>query len=139
MLRFLFDTDHLTLFDHGHPQVHQRWSAQPVGAVGMSAVAVQEQMRGRLAALARYRSGPAHVSAYAALVASRCRFAQCTIVAYDDPREQQFQQLRAAGLRVGTLDLKIAAGALVNRLTVATRNRRDCGRIPGLALDDWSV
>ena len=60
-------------------------------------------------------------------------------VPFDSGRESQFQQLRAARLRVGTLDLKIAAIALTNGLTVLTRNRSDFGRVPGLTLADWSV
>jgi tRNA(fMet)-specific endonuclease VapC len=42
-------------------------------------------------------------------------------------------------LGVGTLDLKIAAMALTNGLTVLTRNRRDFGRVPGMVIEDWSV
>jgi tRNA(fMet)-specific endonuclease VapC len=61
MLRFLFDTDHLTLYDHGHPAVVQKYDAQPAGAVGVSAVTVQESLRGRRAAVARHTSGPLHV------------------------------------------------------------------------------
>jgi len=60
-------------------------------------------------------------------------------VPFDAACENQFQQLRALRLRVGTQDLKIAAVALANQLVVLTRNRRDFGRIPGLAVDDWSV
>jgi hypothetical protein len=42
MLRFLLDTDHLTLFDHMHIAVWRRVLAQPWGAVGVSAVTVEE-------------------------------------------------------------------------------------------------
>jgi tRNA(fMet)-specific endonuclease VapC len=139
MLRFLFDTDHLTLFDYGHPRVRQRYAAEPADAIGISAVSVQETLRGRLAAVARHASGPSHVQAYANLVASIQLFQQFPIVAYDIACENRFQQLRSLRLRVGTQDLKIAALALINNLTVLTRNRRDFGRIPGLRLDDWSA
>jgi tRNA(fMet)-specific endonuclease VapC len=61
------------------------------------------------------------------------------LVPFDAASESEFQHLRALGLRVGTLDLKIAAIALTNRLTVLTRNRRDFGRVLGLTIEDWSV
>jgi tRNA(fMet)-specific endonuclease VapC len=139
MLRFLWDTDHLTLFHHGHAAVLQRYAAQPADAVGISAVTIEEVMRGRLAALSRATTGAARVRDYGRLVASAELFSRFPRVAYDDASENHFQQLLALKLRIGTQDLKIAAVALANSLTLLTRNRRDFGRIPGLTLDDWSV
>jgi tRNA(fMet)-specific endonuclease VapC len=96
-------------------------------------------MRGRLAPLGRVLTGIKHVQAYARLVAAEETFRQFPLVPFDGACESQFQHLRAARLGVGTLDLKIAAIALTAGLTVLTRNRRDFGRVPGLALADWSV
>lgn len=139
MLQFLFDTDHLTLYDHGHAHVRRHHAAQPGGAVGIGAVTIQEYLKGRLAALARHQSGPLQVQAYANLVASLQLFQQFPIVAFDAASENEYQHLRALRLHVGSQDLRIAACALAHRLTLVTRNRRDFGRIPGLGLADWSV
>jgi tRNA(fMet)-specific endonuclease VapC len=95
MLQHLFDTEHLTLFDHRHPLVRQRFAAAPVGSVGISAVTVQECLKGRLAALARHTSGPQQVRAYANLVSSVLLLQQFPITPFDAACEQQFQQLRA--------------------------------------------
>ena len=139
MLRFLFDTDHLTLYDYGHIQVRWRFHAAPPGEVGLSAVTIQEHLRGRMAALARHSSGARQVQAYANLLASLQLFQQFPPAAYDQRGEAQFQQLRAQRLRIGTQDLKIASVALVNNLVLLTRNRRDFAKVPGLSLDDWSL
>jgi tRNA(fMet)-specific endonuclease VapC len=40
---------------------------------------------------------------------------------------------------MGTLDLRIAAVAVVNSVTLLTRNRRDFSLVSGLVIDDWSV
>ena len=112
---------------------------QPADAVGISAVTIQEYLRGRLAALARHVSGPLHVRAYANLVASVQLFHRFPIVPFDLACENHFQRLRALRLRVGTLDLKIAAVALAKQLVLLTRNRRDFGRVPGILLADWSA
>ena len=42
--------------------------------------------------------------------------------------------LERAGQRIGTMDMLIAAHALSLGLPLATRNRREFGRIPGLSL-----
>jgi tRNA(fMet)-specific endonuclease VapC len=139
MLQFLFDTDHLTLYQYQHPPLMQRLAFQPVDAVGICPINIEETMRGRLAVLARVLAGAKHVQAYAHLVAAEEMFRLFPLVPFDSSSESRFQQLRAARLRVGTLDLKIAAIALTNGLTVLTRNRSDFERVPGLALADWSV
>ncbi len=92
MVRYLLDTDHLTLLDCGRAQLVARIAAQPVGTVGVSAITVEESLRGRVS-------------------------------------------LR---LRIGHRDLKIAAVALANNLTLLTRNKSDFSAIPGLVIADWS-
>ncbi len=51
--------------------------------------------------------------------------------------EDEFQRIRR--IRIGTQDLKIAATALAKQVPVATGNRRDFARVPGLVIEDWSV
>jgi tRNA(fMet)-specific endonuclease VapC len=42
-------------------------------------------------------------------------------------------------IRVGTMDLRIVAIALANGMTVLTRNGADCGRVPNLTVEDWTI
>ena len=137
MLRFLFDTDHLTLFQHGLPALGNRLASQAPGSVGVSIVTVEESLRGRLAQLSRASDGPTRIRRYAMLAETIQLFAHLPVALYDDAAESYFQQHRH--LRIGTQDLKIGAIALANGLTLLTRNRRDFALIPGLVLDDWST
>jgi tRNA(fMet)-specific endonuclease VapC len=137
MLRFLFDTDHLTLFEQGHAQLGQRLAQQPPGAVGVSVVTMEESLRGRLAHLARARTGPERIQRYAWFTASVQLFLQLPVVPFDQAAETHYQNLRS--VRIGTQDLKIAAVALTHQLVLLTRNRRDFSQVPGLMLDDWSI
>ncbi len=137
MLRYLFDTDHLTLFQHGQARVVRRMKSQPPMALGISVVTVEEALRGRLAALSRANDGPTRIRQYALLGEALRDFAQFSVVSYDQPAEDEFHRLRT--IRIGTQDRKIAAIALANQLTLVTTNRRDFARVPGLVLEDWSV
>ena len=67
MPRYLFDTDHLTLYQHGHAQVARRLELRSPGEVGVSVVTVEETLRGRLATLARASDGLKRIAAYALL------------------------------------------------------------------------
>ena len=139
MPQFLFDTDHLTLYERGHSLLVPRVAVLPPDTVGVSAVTVEEALRGRLGYLARPLSSAARVRGYTLLVGTVRLFHQLPILPFDQASENQFQHLRAQPLRVGTQDLRIAAVALVNHLTLLTRNRRDFSRIVGLSIDDWSL
>lgn len=139
MLQFVLDTDHLTLYEHRHPQLMHRMVLQPPDAVGVSAVTAEESLRGRLASLAQARDGSRRIVRYRYLLESLDLLSQFDLVPYDLASENRFQQLRSMRLKVGTQDLKIAAIALANNVILLTRNRRDFGRVPGLQIDDWSV
>jgi len=129
----------LTLFDHSHLIVWRHFVRHLPGYVGISAVSVEEYLRGRLAALAKHQSGPLQVQAYSRLVESLQLFQHFFLVGFDAVCETRYQQLRKLRLKVGSQDLRIAAIALVHQLHLVTRNRRDFTQVPGLTLEDWSV
>jgi tRNA(fMet)-specific endonuclease VapC len=137
MPRYIFDTDHLTLFQHGHALVGRRATMQSCGAVGITVVTVEETLRGRLASLARAGDGPSRIHQYGVLEQTIRLFTQFPVVPYDQPAEAHFQQLRT--IRIGTRDRKIASIALASQSILVTRNRRDFALVPGLVLEDWSI
>ncbi len=61
------------------------------------------------------------------------------VLSFPETAILRFEQLRSLRLNVGLMDLRIAAIALENSLTIVTRNQRDFGRVPGLAIVDWSI
>jgi tRNA(fMet)-specific endonuclease VapC len=124
MLRYVLDTDHLTLFERGFPPLLRRFAAESPGSVGLTAVTVQEALRGRLAALSRAPGGPQQYLSYSGLVGTVKPIATFPIVPFEQAADQEYQQLQALRLRIGTQDKRIAATALANRLVVVTRNRR---------------
>jgi tRNA(fMet)-specific endonuclease VapC len=58
---------------------------------------------------------------------------------FDASALAEFDRLRAEGVRIGTMDLRIASIALASDAKVITRNLRDFGRVPGLTAEDWTV
>jgi tRNA(fMet)-specific endonuclease VapC len=67
------------------------------------------------------------------------RLARWRILPYTESAIARLAQLKALRLNVRLMDLRIAAIALENSAVVATRNRRDFSRVPGLGVEDWSV
>lgn len=139
MLQFLLDTDHLTLLEHGFPPLKRHLLVQPQGFVGLTVVTAAESLRGRLAAIGRAADAAARIARWRYFLETLLLVQQFPLVPFDQTAETQFQQLLSLRLRIGTPDLMIAAIALANKVILLTRNRRDFGRVPGLALDDWSI
>lgn len=61
------------------------------------------------------------------------------VLEFDAEAATGFQRLQRLRLRVGAMDLKIAAIALVHEATVLTRNQKDFSRVPGLPVADWTA
>src|SRR5687768_1588139 len=101
MLSFLFDTDHLTLYEHSHPTVCRRLGSQPRYLVGISDVTAEEAIRGRLAAVSRARDGATRIQRYAQLRGTLHLLQQFEVVPYGQVVEDEFQRLLAMRLRIG--------------------------------------
>jgi tRNA(fMet)-specific endonuclease VapC len=138
----LLDTDHVTLLKYPEnaatARLVERLKARPPGEpLAVSIVSVEEQMRGWLAAVAKERTARRQVFAYRELARLFEYFRSFTIVLFDESAADQFDAFRSSKLRVGTMDLKIAAIALVNQALLLSGNRRDFERVPGLRVENW--
>src|SRR5437879_6063440 len=134
---YLLDTDMLTLIQFGHAAAIQRLATHTDPDVAVSALSVQEQMKGWLAHLNQLRTPPQLADWYDRL-ANRMFpvWKRHVLLSFSEPAILRFEHLRSLRLNVGFMDLRIAAVALESGLTVVTRNRRDFGRVPGLATED---
>ena len=132
----VLDTDHVTLYQRNHPQVVARIQACALDELAVTVVTFEEQMRGRLAQIGR--PGADLAATYAWLRATANYFCDLNVLSFDAEALQQFNQLRGQKIRIGTLDLRIAAIALTHQAILVTRNRRDFEQIVGLRLEDRS-
>ena len=141
-MMYLLDTDHIALLDRGGAEgerIRARLSQVPPAEVSASVVSYEEQLRGWMAYLAQLRTVDRQVEGYRRLQRMLEFYCVTPLLAFDEQAAEQFQELWLTRIRVGTMDLKIAAIALVNNAIVLSRNQRDFRRIPGLRCEDWSV
>ena len=94
-------------------------------------------MRGWLAHINRRPDPFRQISPYAELRRQIDVFADWLILAWDAESAELFLDLRRQGVRIGSLDLKIACIALTCGATLLTRNTRDFGQVPRLQLENW--
>lgn len=107
----------------------------------LPAVVVEEQLRGRLAVLAKLHGElPDRVArAYGFFLKTLADMQQFQIVPYTVTAEALYRSWPATVKKIGTRVCRIAASAITNGLTVVTRNRQDFEQIPGARIEDWSV
>ena len=66
-------------------------------------------------------------------------FSGMNILDFDHRALTHYQNLKKQKIRIGSQDLKIGAIALVQQMTLVTRNIKDFSQIPDLMLEDWTL
>jgi tRNA(fMet)-specific endonuclease VapC len=134
------DTDHVTLFQHNHPEIAQRARAVGGSNIFVTTVTLEEQLRGRLAGISRCATKPELLAvAYENLRRTQLYFCSVNLLDFNDAAYNCYQSLRQQQIRIGTQDLRIGAIALANQATIVTRNQQDFSKVPGLLLEDWTI
>jgi tRNA(fMet)-specific endonuclease VapC len=138
---YIFDTDHLTLHQRNHPVLasYIRSLDYSVHALATTVISYQEQIGGRFAQVQRAKNSTATVEAYQDLKDTIAFFENWYMFDYDDRSEACFKAARKAGVRIGTMDLRIASIGVALDATIVTRNRKDFQQVPDLKFEDWSV
>ena len=139
---FLLDTDHIGIVQRQtmpeFPRLLSRLEAYDPTVFFVSIISFHEQVVGWNAYLNRARSPEAVVRAYAMFQSVLRDFATMAVAPFDATASEHFQSLRESKIRVGTMDLRIAAVASANNWTLLTRNTVDFSRVPGLKFEDWT-
>jgi tRNA(fMet)-specific endonuclease VapC len=100
-------------------------------------VCIEEFMRGWLAAIRRNNDPHQQIRPYRRLKNALTRLREWPIVDWDESAAHHLNRLRAARVRIGAQDLKIACIALANDALLLSANLRDFEQVPGLRAEDW--
>ena len=100
-------------------------------------VAVEETIQGWLALLHRQRPGRTQLATYARLQLGLESLLKLPIHPFDADAAEVFHRLQNERIRIGTMDLKIAAICIAHHATLLTRNLVDFEKVPGLRVENW--
>ena len=150
MSLYVLDTNMTTLYRRGHEAVVRHALTHPPEDLAITVIPVEEQLSGWYTLLRRVKTSADLTRVYDRLVET-VMFLSSTHILWRDcvgagrspsfiqPAVAQYEQLRSMRLRIGTMDLRIAAIALAYGATLVTRNVQDFQRIPGLVIEDWTA
>jgi tRNA(fMet)-specific endonuclease VapC len=136
---FLFDTDHISLYQIGHARVLQNTARHGLHPMALAVITIEEQFSGWQSALRQARDDIRREHVYRRLADTAQGYAGWLVLPFSLAAMRRHETLVRAKLNVGSFDLKIAAIALDYQATVVTRNIRDFRRVPDLAYVDWSI
>jgi tRNA(fMet)-specific endonuclease VapC len=137
---FVLDTDTLTLAQFGHHKIVARMATHPESQIHVNVVSFQEQIQGWLGRFKNMNSPSKMADWYGRLVTRMFLvWRRFPLLGFSEPAILRFEQFRSLRLNVGLMDLRIAAIAVENSLTLVTRNQTDFSRVPGLTTEDWSL
>lgn len=138
----VLDTDVLTIVQDTE-DTNYRVLANRLDAAGddiyTTIISFEEQVRGWMARIAGAKSHERQVIAYWRLQRLLDDYRSRPLLPFKDAAAYQFETLRRQKIRIGTMDLRIAAIALVNDAILISRNLVDFQKVPGLRVEDWTA
>ena len=135
----VLDTNHVSELTYRTPagmRLLRRLDASEQDAT-VSAITVEESLRGWLAQIRRHSEPRKQISAYQRLISQVEVFASWLVLPWDDDAADRFDALKPIRQQVGTQDLKIACICLAHDATLLTRNLADFNPVPGLRVENW--
>jgi len=140
---FILDTDHIAILQwRTQPELshlQQRMQRHSPADLHYTIVSFHEQVMGANSFINQARNAQGVQRSYQILENIQNDYAQWQVLPFDQVASSVFDSLRSQKVRIGTMDLRIAAIALSRNMTVLTRNLADFGRVPGLQVQDWTI
>jgi tRNA(fMet)-specific endonuclease VapC len=133
------DTNHVREFVLGDQlgmRLRQRLEA--AGAeVFVPIVVAEEALHGWVTLIRQCKAGPAQIEPYARLQTCIAALHRFDMLPFDREGAERYLLFRSQRIRIGTMDLKIAAICLAHDATLLTRNLIDFQKVPGLRVENW--
>ena len=140
---YLLDTDHISILQRKAGAEYARLSAWmghfTPADFACCVVSLHEQLVGAHAFLNQAKNTAGLIRGYQLLERLSRDYLTFTLLPFDPSAATVYDGLVAQRLRVGTMDVRLAAIALSRHLTLLTRNLADFGRVPGLTVEDRTV
>jgi tRNA(fMet)-specific endonuclease VapC len=140
---YVLDSDHLSILQrqqgHEFENLAQRCATRRPIDFFVTIVSFHEQFNGWTKYIARAHDSSRLVRGYAELESVVDKFSRAQVLPFSEAAADVYDELRNQKVRVGAMDLRIAAIAIANHMTLLTRNAVDFERIPRLNFADWTL
>jgi tRNA(fMet)-specific endonuclease VapC len=137
----LLDTNHVTVLRYvNHPRsvaLLTRLQSVPGEVIATTVITLEEQTRGWLSEINRWRDVHKQIIAYEKLSGLFRFYSRWEIVSFDRLAADEFEGFRRKRIRIGTLDLKIGSITVVHNALLLSANMRDFQKVPGLRVQNW--
>jgi len=136
----VLDTNHLRHFDGRGLSAETLFSRLQASTAELATavVCVEEVLEGWLTEIRRQATQPhRQIIAYREFTRHVETFARWTVLPWDTDSADLFIKLRRDGIRIGSMDLKIACIAMTHDALLLTQNTVDFAKVPGLRFENW--
>jgi tRNA(fMet)-specific endonuclease VapC len=133
-MRYLLDTDIVSLYAREHDAVSERLTGQTLDSLAISSLTLMEIEFG-------FAKNPASRRKFGTRIFDL--IAEITVMPFAGVEAQSSALIRAelerTGQIIGKYDVLIAATALTHGFVMVTANTREYSRVMGLRIEDWSI